>query len=290
MLQSEERRRRATAGSGGDALRAALSIDRLGVHFGGVSALQDLTFDVGVGETVAVIGPNGAGKTTLLNSICGLVGSTSDVLQMSGRDLHGLEARARAKLGLSRSYQNPPLLENASVLENVMCGGHLASGYGMLDELLRPWRVRAAERRLRARGEEILEFIGLSEHRDEIVVGMPHGLRKLVDIGRAIFSRPKLLLLDEPSSGLDSGEQQIVVRVLRELRQSSAMSLLVVEHHMEVVRAVADRVIGMQAGIVLKVGTPLEVLDSDEFREALIGGQRPDGRSGLKIGEVAPDE
>ncbi|MEU1956031.1 ABC transporter ATP-binding protein [Nocardia rhamnosiphila] len=252
--------------------------------FGGVAALQDLTFEVDQGETVAVIGPNGAGKTTLLNALCGLVSATSDTLQMGGRDLTGMQARARAQLGLARSYQNPPLLEKASVLENLMCGGHLQLGYGMLDELFRPWRVRALEREFRARCEETLEFIGIAEHRLEEVSGMPHGLRKLVDIGRAIVSRPSLLLLDEPSSGLDSGEQQIVVRVINGLQETGDMSLLVVEHHMEVVREVADRVIGMQAGTVLKLGTPTEVLDSEEFREALIGAHRTDGES---EGEVA---
>lgn len=256
-----------------------LEVAGLGVTFGGVAALQNLSFVVHPGETVAVIGPNGAGKTTLLNSLCGLVSATSDTLQMRGRDLTGMSARARAKLGLARSYQNPPLLESASVLENLMCGGHLQLGYGMLDELFRPWRVRTRERELRARCEETLEFIGIAEHRDEAVSGLPHGLRKLVDIGRAIVSRPRLLLLDEPSSGLDSGEQQIVVRVIKGLQETGDISLLVVEHHMEVVREVADRVIGMQAGTVLKIGTPTEVLDSEEFREALIGGQRTDAQT-----------
>lgn len=259
-------------GSGGP----ILNMVGLGVQFGGVSALHNLSFEVGDAETVAVIGPNGAGKTTLLNSVCGLVDSTSELLQMGGRDLDGLAARSRARLGLARSYQNPPLLEGHSVLENVMCGAHLSLGYGMLDELFRPWKVRSAERELRARCEETLEFVGMSEHRDEIVSGMPHGLRKLVDISRAIVGRPRLLLLDEPSSGLDSGEQKIIVRVIKALKESDKMPILVVEHHMEVVREVADRVIGMQAGTVLKIGTPAEVLDSAEFREALIGSQRAD--------------
>ncbi|WP_280217299.1 ABC transporter ATP-binding protein [Nocardia neocaledoniensis] len=245
----------------------------LDVAFGGVQALRGVSVDVGAGETVAVIGPNGAGKTTLLNAVCGLIGSDSSELSLRGESMHGMTAAARARKGIARSYQNPSLLEDATVLENVRCGGYTQLKYGLLRELLLPFGVRAEEAELTARCDGVLELMGLAECRDSVVKGLPHGTRKLIDIGRAIVAGPDLLLLDEPSSGLDSSEQHVVSRVLTELHTWHDMAILVVEHHMEVVRAVADRVLGMQAGAVLKSGTPHEVLDSPEFREALVGGR-----------------
>lgn len=252
-----------------------LQVADLTVRFGGVSALQDMTFALQAGETTAVIGPNGAGKTTLLNAVCGLVSSTSTILSLKGEAMAGISVVERARRGIARSYQNPPLLENASVLENLMSGGHLKLGYGILQELVLPRRVHKLEKDLGRSCEEVLEFVGLSSLRDEPVNGLSHGMRKLVDIGRAIVTRPDLLLLDEPSSGLDSEEQLIVVRVINGMQERhDDMAILVVEHHMEVVRQVADQVLGMQAGTLLKSGTPSEVLDSQEFREALVGARR----------------
>jgi branched-chain amino acid transport system ATP-binding protein len=249
-----------------------LDIRQLNVAFGGLKALQDVNLSIAPGEMIAVVGPNGAGKTTLLNAISGVIGtSAGSQITMRGKDIGRLSVAARAHAGIGRSFQHPPLLEASTVLDNVRCGGHSSLEYGVLADVLALPRVFRAERHLTERALRALELVGLTEHQDTVTAELPFGMRKLVDIARAIVAASRLLLLDEPSSGLDSTEQHIVVRVLKALKEQQTIATVVVEHHMDVVRATATRVVGMEAGTVLKTGTPTEVLDAPEFREAVVG-------------------
>jgi branched-chain amino acid transport system ATP-binding protein len=252
---------------------ATLSLRNLTVRFGGVAALSNVAFDVAPGELAGVVGPNGAGKSTLLNAISGLVPSTVEgSIELAGRQLLGRKSFAMAREGIARSFQDPPLIEGETVLENVLLGEHVRLGYRMADQIWRRRRVAAMEETARHRADTVIAFLNLTDVRDHRVAGLAYGVRKLIDIARAIVSGPRLLLLDEPTSGLDSDEQQAVARVMGELQQATPVTILAVEHHMDIVRAISTKVIGMQAGSILAAGSPTEVLDSPQFRAALVGG------------------
>jgi branched-chain amino acid transport system ATP-binding protein len=252
---------------------ATLSLRNVTVTFGGVAALSKVAFDVAPGELAGVVGPNGAGKSTLLNAISGLVPSkVGGSIELAGRELLGRRSFAMAREGVARSFQDPPLIDDESVLENVLLGEHVRLGYRMGDQIWRRRRVLAMEAIARHRADTVIDFLNLTEVRDRQVAGLAYGVRKLIDIARAIVSGPRLLLLDEPTSGLDSDEQQAVARVMAELQQATPVTTLAVEHHMDIVRAISTKVIGMQAGSILAAGSPTEVLDSPQFRTALVGG------------------
>ncbi len=256
----------------------ALALRDVSVHFGGVAALSEVSIEVAAGEVVAVVGPNGAGKSTLLNAVSGLLGDrVSGTVQLGGRDVRGLSATRIARLGVGRSFQDPPLLDTEAALTNVLSGQHLRLGYPMADQLLRPRRVKRLEQEAADRAAATLDFVGLGHLAGQPVAGLAYGTRKLIDIARAIVAEPGLLLLDEPTSGLDRDEQQAVARMLTQLHRRSSLAVLIVEHHMEVVRSVATTVIGLHSGSVLMVGKPSEVLDSQEFLDAVTGRVRVAG-------------
>ena len=248
-----------------------LVLTNLSVKFSGIAALSEVSLEVPREELVAVIGPNGAGKSTLLNAICGIV-RIEGTVTLDGVDLTGKRPAQIAEGGIGRSFQDPPLIDHYSVLENVLCGAHLRLGYRMTDQVFRRRRVAEAELAMRRRAMTLLELVGLAERADRPAGELPYGARKLVDIVRAMVSGAQLLLLDEPSSGLDAHERDALRATLLLLREQSSVSLLVVEHHMDLVRATASTVVALQAGQVLMVGPPNDVLDSDLFRAAIVGG------------------
>ena len=263
-------------------MASVLSLRSVGVRFGGVAALSNISVDISPYDVMAVVGPNGAGKTTLLNAVCGLIrAQTTGEIDLMGQPMHGRPPVAVARAGVGRSFQDPPLMEHESVLENVLGGAHLRLGYGMAAQIFRRPRVKRAEAESRERAMATLEFAGLQSLASTRVGGLPYGTRKLVDIARAMVGGPTVLLLDEPTSGLDAREQQVVERMLVDVARSRSVTVLVVEHHMDLVRRVANRVIGLQAGQVLAVGSPTEVLDSETFRAAVVGASN-DGKSESK--------
>jgi branched-chain amino acid transport system ATP-binding protein len=255
----------------GDA-QPLLSIRDLTVLFGGVRALSEVTFDVNRGDVVAVVGPNGAGKSTMLNSISGLVRDNAEGgISFEGNQVLGHSPVSIVRAGVGRSFQDPPLIDTESVLENVLLGAHARSSYGIGAQMFRRGHVRRLEAEATERAESILDFVGLAAFRDRPVAGLPYGRRKLIDIARAILAGPKLLLLDEPTSGLDGDEQKAVARLLNELHRTTPVTILLVEHHMDIVRSIASTVIGLAVGAIVATGTPGEVLDSAEFRSVIVG-------------------
>jgi branched-chain amino acid transport system ATP-binding protein len=246
----------------------------LSVAFGGVRALSEVSTAVGARELVAVVGPNGAGKSTLLNAISGLVRrQTTGRLEFRGKAINGVTTARRAVLGIGRSFQNPPLVDSMTVVENVMAGAFGLHDYGVLDQLVR-WRKAArSERARQEQARSILDFVGLADIAPDPAGQIAYGQRKLIDIARALMSEPSLLLLDEPTSGLGKSEQAAMGDLLNRLVERGTMSIMLVEHHMELVRDTATRVLGLQAGRVIADGPALEVLESEEFRATLIGSQ-----------------
>ncbi|NGP08676.1 ATP-binding cassette domain-containing protein [Rhodococcus sp. 14C212] len=254
---------------------AELRLEKVSARFGGVQALSELSFVAEPGAVVSLVGPNGAGKSTTLNAVNGLLGSrlTGTVL-LSGSSIEGLRPPEVARRGVARSFQHPPLLPSETVLENVMAGAHLRMGYRLIDQLFR-WRsVSRTERPMQEEAMLLLESMKIADLADQTCGSLPYAATKMVDIARAMLMQPALLLLDEPTSGLGVSEQSAVVEAIAGLKDAGTTTIVLVEHHMEIVRALSDTVVGLQAGRALAVGSPAEVLDSEEFRAALVGSHR----------------
>ena len=248
----------------------ALSVERLGVAFGGVQALADVTFTVPAGTVTAVIGPNGAGKTTLFNLITHLLRATTGTVRYFGEPIAGLSADRIAALGLIRAFQSARIFPGMTVLENAMVGAHrLASGTALGPFFWTPASLRE-ERRLRARAEALLDIAGLLALRDEPAHLLPMGGQKLLEIVRALMAAPRLLLLDEPAAGLNDTETAELSAMLRAIRDGG-ITLLVVEHNMALVMDVADQVIVLDAGRVIAAGSPAAIQADQGVIEAYVG-------------------
>jgi branched-chain amino acid transport system ATP-binding protein len=230
-----------------DQVQPRLEIDSVSVRFGGVSAVREVSLSIMPGEIVAIIGANGAGKSTLLNAICGLVPTTGNI-RLNGEELVGRRPEHAIMQGLMRSFQDPQLIETGSVLDNLLVGAHAARLYWPLDQWFRPGRVRRAEATSSERAARIAERIGLGQDLARPVSELTYGARKTVDIARALMGDGGMLILDEPSSGLDLNEQILLTDVLNLIWEEREISALIVEHHMEVVDRLAHRVIELQAG------------------------------------------
>ncbi len=249
----------------------AIEVRAVSVAFGGVRALTDVSTSVGAREIVAVIGPNGAGKTTLLNAICGLVRKSSGEVSHYGADVTNAHPARIAQGGLGRSFQDPRLVDSATVIENVLSGAHATVGYSLLDQVARRRKVGRREHAARTQARELLDLFGLGQFAEVNARHLAYGPRKMVDIVRATISRPSVLLLDEPSSGLDVAERARVEGMLLMIHREFRIPMLVVEHHMDLVRAVSGRVLGLVSGSVAMEGPTDDVLDSEEFRATMTG-------------------
>ena len=261
-----------TGGTPHDALHsAAIEVRALSVAFGGLRALTDVSASVSADHIVAIIGPNGAGKTTLLNAICGLVPKSRGAVRHYGTDLTNASPTRIARRGVGRSFQDPRLIDSLSTLENVLCGAHATIGYSLADQVIRRLKVGKQERKARADAMELLDLFGLAHLADVAAGRLAYGPRKMVDIVRATISRPSVLLLDEPSSGLDRAERERIGTMLAMIHREFGIPMMVVEHHMDLVRTVAHRVVGLASGSVALAGPTSEVLDSEEFRLTMMG-------------------
>jgi branched-chain amino acid transport system ATP-binding protein len=258
-----------------------LEVRSVSVAFGGVHAVSQVSTVVRRHELVAVIGPNGAGKSTLLNAISGLVRrQSSGEIRFRGEPVQGVSVAKRAVKGIGRSFQNPPLVDPLSVVENVMAGSFGVRDYSAVDQLIRRRKVARSERAREEQARGILEFVGLSAIADLPASEIAYGQRKLVDIARALMSQPRVLLLDEPTSGMGRSEHDAMGHLLARLMERDEMSILMVEHHMDLVRSIATRVIGLQAGELVADGPTQSVLDSEEFRATLVGLAPASSRNG----------
>ncbi len=243
----------------------------LSVRFGGVLAVNDVSFDVQRGEVFTLIGPNGAGKTTVFNLISRIYTATSGSIDFEGRRLTGVAPHRIAALGIARTFQNIELFEHATVLQNLLIGRHIHRRSGFWRELVFTPRVRAAERETRRKVEEVIDFLDLQHYRDTMVAGLPYGVRKVVELARALATEPRLLLLDEPSSGLNVEETVDMSFWIQDIRDDLGITVLMVEHDMSLVSKVSDRVLAMNQGEVLALGTPAQVQGHPCVIEAYLG-------------------
>ncbi len=248
-----------------------LSARHLSVRFGGVLAVSDVSFDVRKGEVFTLIGPNGAGKTTVFNLISRIYTPTSGEIDFDGRPLLGVAPHEVAALGIARTFQNIELFEHASVLQNLLIGRHRHRTNPLWRELIFTPSVRAAERATREKVEQVIDFLDLQHYRDSLVAGLPYGVRKVVELGRALATEPRLLLLDEPSSGLNVEETGDMAFWIQDIQADLGITVLMVEHDMTLVSKVSDRVLAMSQGQVLALGTPQEVQAHPGVIEAYLG-------------------
>jgi len=249
----------------GEAVLAVAAVRR---EFGGLIAVNDVSFDVRAGEIVALIGPNGAGKSTTFNLITGLLSLTRGEVRFRGSSLRGMPSREIARLGVGRTFQHVKMIPTMSVLENVALGAHSRGSGGAVKAMLR--LDRAEERRLLREAERQLERVGMRHQMHELAGNLALGPQRLMEIARALSTDPALLLLDEPAAGLRLKEKQGLADVLRQLK-SEGMSILLVEHDMDLVMGLVDRVVVMEFGIKLIEGTPDEVQASPAVRAAYLG-------------------
>jgi branched-chain amino acid transport system ATP-binding protein len=248
-----------------------LSARNLTVRFGGVLAVNDVSFDVRRGEVFTLIGPNGAGKTTVFNLISRIYTATSGSIEFEGQPLRAVAPHRIAGLGIARTFQNIELFEHATVLQNLLIGRHIHRRSGFWSEIVFAPSVRAAERDTRRKVEEVIDFLDLQHYRDTMVAGLPYGVRKVVELARALATEPKLLLLDEPSSGLNVEETGDMAFWIQDIRDDLGITVLMVEHDMSLVSKVSDRVLAMNQGEVLALGTPAEVQGHPGVVEAYLG-------------------
>ena len=248
-----------------------LSARNLSVRFGGVLAVNDVSFDVRRGEVFTLIGPNGAGKTTVFNLISRIYQPTTGSIDYDGQPLTNQPPHRIAGLGIARTFQNIELFEHATVLHNLLIGRHTHRRTGLWNELFFTGRVRAAEIEAREKVEQVIELLDLQHYRETLVAGLPYGVRKVVELARALCTEPRLLLLDEPSSGLNVEETEDMAFWIQDIQQELGTTVLMVEHDMTLVSKVSDRVLAMNQGEVLAVGTPAEVQAHPGVVEAYLG-------------------
>jgi len=250
-----------------------LQVESLSIAFGGVKAVDNVSFSVEQGEVFTIVGPNGAGKSTIFNLISRLYEPSSGRIVFDGQDITKRPAHDVAQLGIARTFQNIELFDHSTVLQNLLIGRHSRRTTSWYEDLLFLPRVRRAEREHRRIVEEVIDFLELAAYRDKLIAGLPYGVRKLVEIARALSSEPRLILLDEPASGLSVEETIDMAWWIEDMQKDLGLTVLMVEHDMSLVSRVSDRVLAVSQGKPLALGTAAEVQADPAVIEAYLGKQ-----------------
>jgi branched-chain amino acid transport system ATP-binding protein len=248
-----------------------LRVENLSIRFGGIKAVDDVGFEVNQGEVFTIIGPNGAGKTTIFNLLSRIYPPTSGRMVYRDTELTRVAPHRVAGLGIARTFQNIELFEHATVLDNLLIGRHCHRASNLISDLFFLPGVQRAERANREAVEKVIDLLDLAHYREARVAGLPYGVRKVVELGRALAVEPTLLLLDEPSSGLNTEETDDMVWWIRDIKEQLGITVLMIEHDMNLVGRVSDRVLALNYGKVITSGTPTEVQRHPEVIEAYLG-------------------
>jgi branched-chain amino acid transport system ATP-binding protein len=251
---------------------AIFRAENLSLSFGGVHAVRDLSFEVERGEVFSIIGPNGAGKTTVLNLISRLYDAErGGRMLFQGADISQIPPSDVARRGIARTFQNTELFEHETVLKNLLIGRHVHRRTGLLSEFVFTRAVASQELQFRKVAEDVIDLLDLQLYRDEVIANLPYGIRKMVEVGRALCIEPKLLLLDEPSSGLNPEETEDVEFWIEDINQEYGATIIMVEHDMNLVSRASSRIMAMADGGLLAIGQPDEIKNHPEVLRAYLG-------------------
>jgi len=258
-----------TSGDGQEPVLECLGIER---RFGGLVAVSGVDLRLEKGEIFGLVGPNGSGKTTLTNAITGFYPPQEGKILLGGKDITGTAPHKVAGLGVARTFQNLALFNGMSVLDNILLGRHIHMNPGVIRTALYWWMARPEEIANRDVVEEVIDFLQLESIRHELVDGIPIGLKKRVELARALVAEPHLLILDEPMAGMNQEEKEYMARFILDARAERGVSVLLIEHHMDVIIGICDRMLALNYGEMIASGIPREVIQNPRVIEAYIGG------------------
>ena len=243
----------------------------LSVHFGGVKAVQGVSFDVNEGEVFSIVGPNGAGKTTIFNLVSRIYDVTTGQIFFDEEEITNVPTHHVAELGIARTFQNTELFDQETVLNNLLIGCHIHRRSNLLSDLFFLPSVKKQELEFRDQVEDVIDLLDLQSYREQVIANLPYGVRKMVEIARALCLKPKLLLLDEPSSGLNPEETEDLSFWIEDINEELGITVIMVEHDMNLVSIASDRVMALADGQLITIGSPQEVQSHPEVLRAYLG-------------------
>jgi branched-chain amino acid transport system ATP-binding protein len=250
---------------------AILKATKLSKVFGGLRAVSDFSIDIGKGELIGLIGPNGAGKTTAFNLLTGVYQPTTGEIDFDGKSIIGFKPYQITQKGVARTFQNIRLFSELSVLDNVKIAYHFHVKYGILESVLRMGRYHKEEEEIKERAIKLLEIFKLDHKKDEIAKNLPYGEQRRLEIARALAAQPKLLLLDEPAAGMNPQETQQLMQMIKWIKEEFDLTILLIEHDMQLVMNVCERIYVLEYGSIIAQGTPEEIKNNPRVIEAYLG-------------------
>jgi len=250
-----------------------LLFDNVSLRFGGITALNNISFEVKPGNLFAIIGPNGAGKTSIFNCISGIYRPSEGQIVYGNNLLNKLRPDEIANLGIARTFQNIELFENMTVIDNILFGAHRHLNYGPIASLFYNKKVRTSEIEAREIAEDIIDFLEIEQYRYSYILSLPYGIQKRVELARALAMNPDIVLLDEPAAGMNSEETEDIARFIIDLHEERKKTIILVDHDMNMVMDIAETVMVLNFGEKLAEGTPQEIVTNENVIEAYLGGK-----------------
>ena len=252
-------------------MSSLIEFKNVSLNFGGVNALTEVSFEISDNSLSSIIGPNGAGKTSIFNCISGIYRPTKGKVEIFGEDIKNLKPDAIANLGVSRTFQNIELFENMTTLDNILIGAHRHISYGSVSGLLFSKKARQEEEKARQIAEDIIDFLEIEEFRYSFILSLPYGIQKRIELARALAMKPKILLLDEPAAGMNNEETEDIARFILDIHEELGVTVVLIDHDMNMVMDIATEVIVMDFGKKLFDGSPQDAAKDSSVIEAYLG-------------------